>query len=348
MQIETRWNIGVNCGTTAAMNTLKNTGIDLPEHLLFGLGKGLGFTYYADASLPYPFVSGRGNHLYENILNSLGFDTRLYGGDAVQIDSIFARLQEGKPSVVLLNLNHLSYIMDKLPEFQEPYLYSEHHAMVVGGDQKENYILVKDHLWPVMKFQLEDFMGAWNSPEIIPKPLINYYYDDLIHPAHFDRDNLATAVLFAIYRNFHELKFPCNPTNNVSGVRGMSAFLNDMVSFNEKYDAEQREVILFNMLISIEKLGTGGGNFRRFYSRFLKEAARITNLDVLLEYSAIYHELSEKWKIFNKSLEQKINEKENHKSNLFTGDDIALITQIIETEKETIEQMYSIVLREVA
>lgn len=344
MDIDTQWEIGVNCGTTAALNVLKHWGYSFSEPLLFGLGKGLGFTYYADSTLPYPFVSGRGNHLYENIMNSLGFDTEIYGGDHGQIRNIFQRLEEGQPSVVLLDLNKLDYITNNLPKMDDPYLYSEHHAIVVGGDEKENYILLKDHLWPVMRLDVPDFESAWGADYIIPKPLIQYYYKDSIKKNMLDESKLKQSILFAIYRNFHELKFPCNPTNNVSGVRGMKSFLNDMTNFSAKFAGEDRGSILFNMLISIEKLGTGGGNFRRFYSKFLRDAFRITGVEFLQEFSQTYNGLSEKWKLFNRSMEKKTKERVDN----LEPSDLELLREIIETEVETIDKLYPLIEKEIA
>ena len=46
----------------------------------------------------------------------------------------------------------------------------------------------------------------------------------------------------------------------------------------------------------MENIGTGGGNFRRLYSRFLYEAAQIVSDPAIKEAADIYVDLGKKWR----------------------------------------------------
>ncbi|MBU4560723.1 BtrH N-terminal domain-containing protein, partial [bacterium] len=48
--------VGVHCATTAFRNLFAYEGHYFSEDMCFGLGSGLGFTYWKDKRMPFPFV----------------------------------------------------------------------------------------------------------------------------------------------------------------------------------------------------------------------------------------------------------------------------------------------------
>ena len=50
---------GKHCETSSIGNLLINQGLNLSEHMIFGLGEGLSFIYWKMKSMNLPFLGGR-------------------------------------------------------------------------------------------------------------------------------------------------------------------------------------------------------------------------------------------------------------------------------------------------
>ena len=66
-----------------------------------------------------------------------------------------------------------------------------------------------------------------------------------------------------------------NPPTRNFGIKGIRQLADDILNWPESLDSKQLRLTLFLTYIDMEEAGTGGGNFRRLYSRFLKEASEL-------------------------------------------------------------------------
>ncbi|MFQ6085162.1 MAG: BtrH N-terminal domain-containing protein [Candidatus Bathyarchaeia archaeon] len=65
---------GVHCDSSALRDVFEYHGFRFSEPMIFGLGSGLGFTYWETKQAPYPFVGGRGRDLDGNLCENLGMN----------------------------------------------------------------------------------------------------------------------------------------------------------------------------------------------------------------------------------------------------------------------------------
>jgi hypothetical protein len=49
---------GVHCESSALRNVLAYHGFKFSEPMIFGLGEGLGFTYWKSNQMPFPLIGG--------------------------------------------------------------------------------------------------------------------------------------------------------------------------------------------------------------------------------------------------------------------------------------------------
>jgi hypothetical protein len=66
-----------------------------------------------------------------------------------------------------------------------------------------------------------------------------------------------------------------NPPTRNFGIKGIRQLADDILYWPEALDSKRLKLTLFLAYIDMEEAGTGGGNFRRLYSRFLKEACEL-------------------------------------------------------------------------
>ena len=59
------------------------------------------------------------------------------------------------------------------------------------------------------------------------------------------------------------------------GVKGVRQLADDILNWPRLLDSRLLRLTLLLAYVDMEEAGTGGGNFRRLYSRFLKEASEL-------------------------------------------------------------------------
>jgi hypothetical protein len=80
------------------------------------------------------------------------------------------------------------------------------------------------------------------------------------------------AVKKALLETAKEMLNP--PTRNL-GIKGIRRLADDILNWPKLLDSKQLKLNLFLSYVDMEEAGTGGGNFRRLYLRFLKEAGEL-------------------------------------------------------------------------
>jgi len=106
------------------------------------------------------------------------------------------------------------------------------------------------------------------------------------------------------------------PIKNI-GVTGIRTAATHIRQWPAQFDEPTLRAALFNVYIFIEIGGTGGGLFRYLYSRFLAEAAELTNDPHLREVSRQIHECAEQWRALAQPLKQAF--EINDAANLISG-----------------------------
>jgi Butirosin biosynthesis protein H, N-terminal/Domain of unknown function (DUF4872) len=257
---------GNHCGSTALRNLLAFHGSEISEEMAFGLGAGACFFYVPlDGQSPSRFTNGRAARLEENFLELTGAPLRLRTDEDPDRCWDLARedVDAGRPVLLLTDLYYLDH-----------YGKSAHfpgHAVVLAGYDAHDAWLSDTGFEELQSTKLEHLAEARHSQH--PAfPLSGQMIDvDLeAQPGALDPDTLKAAAPAAIARAAEQMLDPA--MGEFQGIPALERFAAEVGSWPEQVpDPEWCARFLFQV---IERRGTGGGNFRLMYSRFLEEAGR--------------------------------------------------------------------------
>ena len=267
---------GNHCGSTALRNLLGFHGVEISEEMAFGLGAGACFYYVVlDEHSPSRFTNGRAARLEENFLELTGAPLRLRTTADPDTSWELAReaVDEGRPVLLLTDLYYLDH-----------YGRSAHfpgHAVVLAGYDEELAWVSDTSFEDLQTTSLEGLREARHSQQPI-FPLAGHAID-LPEGTLIDRDDLVAHAPKAIERAASRMLEP--PLGDFEGLPALRRFAADVGGWPEAADDWQWCTRFLYQVI--ERRGTGGGNFRKMYSRFLEEAG--------YEESAIAFEAAEQW-----------------------------------------------------
>jgi hypothetical protein len=267
---------GHHCGSTALRNLLGFHGVEISEEMAFGLGAGACFYYVTleDAS-PSRWFNGRTARLEENFneLTGAALELRTFEeGDGAAWEAARAAVDEGRPVLLLTDLYYLDH-----------YGNSAHfpgHAVVLAGYDEEVAMLSDTGFEELQTTRLESLDRARHSSHPA-YPLAGHMFTASGESVSAER--LREAIPAAIERAAKAMLEPeFRDFSGLDAVRRLSEEAGGWPEAAEDWQWCAR----FGYQV-IERRGTGGGNFRRMYSRFLEEAG--------YEESALAHEAAEDW-----------------------------------------------------
>jgi hypothetical protein len=267
---------GNHCGSTALRNLLGFHGVEISEEMAFGLGAGACFYYVVlDGHSPSRFTNGRAARLEENFLELTGAPLRLRTDPDPDASWGLAKdsVDAGRPVLLLTDLYYLDH-----------YGRSAHfpgHAVVLAGYDEELAWLSDTAFEDLQTTSLEGLREARHSQQPI-FPLEGHAID-LPESAELDRDDLLAHAPRVIERAASQMLEP--PLGEYEGLPALRRFAAEVGGWPEA--AEDWQWCARFLYQVIERRGTGGGNFRRMYARFLEEAG--------YEESTIAAEAADDW-----------------------------------------------------
>ena len=252
---------GNHCGSTALRNLLAFDGIEISEEMALGLGAGVCFYYVPlEGESPSRFTNGRVGRLEEQFLELTGAELRLETFDEPEDSWQAAReaVDGGRPALLLTDLYYLDH-----------YGRSAHfpgHAVVLAGYDERVAYLSDTGFEELQTTKLEHLAEARHGEH----PVFPLAGQMVTAP---DPGRLADprpAAAAAIERNARQMLEPAmGEYEGLPALRRFAAELPEWPSSLEDWQWSSR----FCYQV-IERRGTGGGNFRLMYSRFLAEAGR--------------------------------------------------------------------------
>src|SRR3954454_7594617 len=266
---------GNHCGSTALRNVLAFHGVEISEEMAFGLGAGACFYYVAlDESSPSRFTNGRAARLEENFLELTEVALRLRTDKDPDASWEMAKdsIDEGRPVLLLTDLYYLDH-----------YGRSAHfpgHSVVLAGYDDELAWLSDTAFEDLQTTSLDGLREARDSQQPI-FPLEGHAID-APEGTKLDRDDLIAHAPKVIGRAAGQMLDP--PLGEYEGLPALRRFAGEVGDWPAAEDWQWCARFLYQV---IERRGTGGGNFRRMYSRFLAEAG--------YEEAAIAAEAAEDW-----------------------------------------------------
>src|SRR4051812_18019507 len=250
---------GHHCGSTALRNLLGFHGVDLSEEIAFGLGAGACFYYFTlEQGSPSRFINGRVARLEENFreLTDGALEMRTFDSPEGGWDAARAEVDGGRPALLLTDLYYLDH-----------YGRSAHfpgHAVVLAGYDGEVAYLSDTGFEELQTTRLENLLVARHSEH----PAYQLEGHMFGAAAAVDRERLLAAVPRAVERTVKGMLEPEWGENaGLPAVRRLAAEAGDWPG-----EAEDWQWCARFAYQVIERRGTGGGNFRLMYSRFLEQA----------------------------------------------------------------------------
>jgi Butirosin biosynthesis protein H, N-terminal/Domain of unknown function (DUF4872) len=254
---------GNHCGSTALRNLLQHHGVPISEELVFGLGAGPCFYYLVreDAN-PSRFTNGRTGRLEELFVELTGAPLRLRtADDPTQSWRLAAEtIDAGRPAILLTDLYHLDH-----------YGRSAHfpgHAVVLTGYDDQAAYVADTGFEAIQRTSLDGLALARHGQH----PLYPLSGEILDLPAgeEISIEGLRTAAPAAIEAAAALMLEP--RLGEIEGLPALRRFSAEVAGWPEAA-TDWRWCARFNYQV-IERRGTGGGNFRAMYARFLLEVGR--------------------------------------------------------------------------
>jgi Butirosin biosynthesis protein H, N-terminal/Domain of unknown function (DUF4872) len=250
---------GNHCGSTALRNLLAFHGLELSEEMALGLGAGACFYYVTipDQS-PSRFTNGRVSRLEENFVVLTGLPLRLETSEDPERSWDLARsvVDSGRPVILLTDLYHLDH-----------YGRSAHfpgHAVVLAGYDDAVAYLSDTAFEELQTTRLENLARARH--ESLPVfPLDGHAFHVPAGETLLDPREAAPRAIERAARQMLEPEL-----GEYQGLPALRRFASEVGSWPQAAE-DWQWCARFNYQV-IERRGTGGGNFRLMYSRFLAES----------------------------------------------------------------------------
>jgi hypothetical protein len=284
---------GVHCASAAMRNVYVHyTGQPITEALCFGLGAGLGFTYIRDPQSGLFLVGGRGSYLESHFCNLLGIRLKVYHAEDPDLAWTHAQrlVDQGRLVMMDVDMFHLPYMVQFL-ELNQRFHFGGHKVLLTGYDPGREEAWLGDYAWgEPQAVSVEDLKRARSSADCTYPPRnVAFTFD-------FPRrlPSLRPAARAGIQSVVWQMR--CPYMDRFGGLASVSRFCRQAARWGRLFAGEELQLITSLAWLMLEKAGTGGGNFRILYGRFLGEAAELLDAPALLPVAQHYRRLGARWR----------------------------------------------------
>ncbi len=269
---------GRHCGSTALRDLLGFHGARLSEELAFGLGAGPCFYFVPmEGSSPSRFINGRTRALEEEFVRLTGAPLELatFPDPNASWEAARAVVDSGAPALLLTDLYYLDH-----------YGNSAHfpgHAVVLAGYDATHAYVADTGFEGLQRTSLDGLRRARHGDHPV-FPLAGHMFTVAGDLGGFDFAGAADAAIAAAARRMQDPEF-----GEFQGLPALRRFAAEVGEWPGLID-DWRWAARFAYQV-IERRGTGGGNFRAMYGRFLGEVKNPA-ADAAHEASARWSELA--------------------------------------------------------
>lgn len=261
--------IGIHCATACVRDLLEYNGLDYSEELCLGLGCGINFLYTKNPAENYYYILGRNDHIEANVCKYLGIQLGTWRFTTAEKAWTWAKnhIDDDIPLIVNVEATKLEYLRERfnlLPNVR----YGGHRIIVYGYDLEQDKVHLHDYVWlKPLTISINELKIARESDsrEFLRNIMYSFIFPTKTIP-------LKQALRNAIIANVHHMLYPWI---GHSGIRGMKRFAREITGWPKHVSEEDLKKNCYMAHMMLEAGGTGGGNFRRMYSRFLFQAEEI-------------------------------------------------------------------------
>jgi hypothetical protein len=249
---------GNHCGSTALRNLLAHHGVEISEEMALGLGAGVSFYYVPiEGQSPSRFTNGRVGRLEEQFIELTGAPIRLetFEDPEASWEAARAAVDSDRSAILLTDLYFLDHY-GRSARFPG-------HAVVLAGYDSEVAYLSDTGFEELQTTRLENLARARHGKH----PLFPLEGHMLSIPEGAEIGDVREASDRAIERNAQQMLDP--PMGEYEGLLALRRFASEVGDWPRELEDWQWCARFCYQVI--ERRGTGGGNFRLMYSRFLRE-----------------------------------------------------------------------------
>lgn len=293
---------GEHCGSTAMRNLLFHyCSLDLTEGEVFGLGSGIDFVLLeTDLYQPGVMLFGRGATMETDFADALGMDYReeVEPEDAVAWKVVREEVLAGRPTMLSGDALYLDYRDFKVH-------FPAHRFVLLGFDDDAQVAYVADRIVPEIQACTYAALAKSRNP---PDFISTFNLWGKFRSGQVGR-TIEEAMEIAIARSARRMlgettatsSSPAQPLSpeglaKSNGVAGLETLARQLPDWSRRDDFPR---FARYGAACIESFGTGGGNFRNLYSRFLESAhrrlpdmVRSADLEAMRRSAAAWTELS--------------------------------------------------------
>lgn len=289
---------GSHCFSTALCRISNHyTDMNLTEDMVFGLASGLDFLYRRENDAIC--LNGRANDIEKKYASCMGISFKQISAPTFNqfIVEVIDYLKRGEWLLLYLDASKLPYIQLGL-DMQDVGMMSEHAGILCGVDEDKEVFYVLDYMlayeaevpFELMRQALYNDSPKQFSQERSECLKNTYGYFSFSHSS-TPRD---IKIYSAIEANCSHMIYP---TNKYQGLMGLKNLGREFPLWREMLPHDQLCKEMASAYAYLEKIGTGGGNFRRMYARFLREASTICRKPQFEDLSKEYFAVSRMWKM---------------------------------------------------
>jgi len=277
-----------HCENGVASNLLKNSGLNISEPMIFGIGSGLLFVYLPFIKVNHaPAISYRTlpGQIFNKVASRLNLKIKRQKFSSVSDanKALEQNLKNNIPTGLQVGVYNLSYFPD------EYRFHFNAHNLVVYGKTETDYLIsdpVMETVTTLTHTELDKVRFAKGA--FAPKGQMYY-------PIHIPSEiDLKSAIIKGIKSTCRDMLAPMP----IVGVRGIKFVSGRIRKWPVKHGVRKANHYLAQMVRMQEEIGTGGGGFRFIYAAFLQEASVILGNEELKNLSKEMTQIGDSWRDF--------------------------------------------------
>lgn len=293
MELNLEHRIAGHCENGVINDMLRYYGIELSEPMIFGIASGLFFTH-----MPFIKMSGMAvtsfrtfpGVLFRRVAKQLGVQitTRRYLNKQHAMRDLDALIAQGTPVGCVVGMYFLPYL-----PIEYRFHFNGHNICITGHDEQTgDYTVCDPNATEKVKLSREDLLRV-RFAKGGTYPLLGQMY--WIKSVPTELPDLAPIVVKAIRKNCRLMTSQPRFVR-FAGVNGIELLSERIRRWEITMGRRRAALNLAQVIRMLEEIGTGGAGFRFIYGAFLQEAAALTGLEALTDYSRRITEIGDRWR----------------------------------------------------
>jgi len=292
MEINFEHKTAAHCENGVTANLLRYYGYDYSEPLIFGLSASLFFVHLPFIKLAgFPVTSFRPlpGAIFARVTKLLGFKIHktIFFSRKNAEKKLETLVNKGVPTGCVTGMYYLPYM---------PLAYRFHfnaHNICVIGKEGDKWLISDPIATEKVQISKKDLLRARFARGTWP-PFGKLYW---IADVPDKKPDLNLLVRKSILKNCWRMLHMPGPMPYI-GVNAFKHLGDKIPNFPKVYGDRRAALHLAQLIRMMEEIGTGGACFRFLYAAFLQEAAQITGIGELNDFSRRLTEIGDQWRVF--------------------------------------------------